>query len=121
MTFNSNIGMFLLASLPAASDPDVDEILAFSAATSSMGDSFSSLMKSLWPQDKELSIQEQIKFESDVLANVAALQTGPIPEPTSYRKAIAESHPERDKWITAINKEVDNLVARGTWEVIRRT
>jgi len=100
----------------------IDEELAkFCPSTSKMGDTFADLITSMWAHDPEPSLQQRLKVEADALASVAALTTGDIPDPTSYSKAVHPSRPDSSHWIAAIKREIDTLVARGTWEVVPKS
>jgi hypothetical protein len=82
--------------------------------------SFQNIVQSLWPADKELSIQDQLELDRQVLGYATAMSTGGLEEPATYRKATAETHPERLHWLASIKRELDTLESRETWEYVPR-
>jgi hypothetical protein len=54
-------------------------------------------------------------------AFVSKMMSGDTPEPTTYKQAIDQGNPERQKWLASMGKERSTLEQRGTWELVPRS
>jgi hypothetical protein len=86
----------------------------------SMSDTFQDIVKAMWSHDPEPTVEELLSRDARAHAIVSSLTVDGLTEPSTYEKAVHHSHPERDKWIAAIDEEVNTLVDRGTWSYVPR-
>jgi hypothetical protein len=100
--------------------PDYDELEILDKGSSTMRESFHSAVKAAWPQDLNLSPAEQLAHCSKAFAQVGNLLQD-VPDPTKYKDAVADSHPYCHEWRAAVKKELNNLIARGTWSCVKRS
>jgi len=84
---------------------------------------FHEVIKSLWEYDAALQLNElELRRESAFAASlVHEITIGEVPEPETYRKAVAANHPEREEWLKSMNRERDTLQERGTWIMVPRS
>ena len=111
-----NVCAVLLSSDDGTDDPEH----AADIASEIHSDSFQDIVKALWPEDNSFSLDTWFDREQSAHAIISELTVGNLPEPTTYNKATDQAHPERDQWKIAIDKEIKNLVDRGTWEYVPR-
>ena len=62
-----------------------------------------------------------MRRESALAASLVHDITGEVPEPETYRKAVAANHPEREEWLNSMNRESDTLQERCTWIMVPRS
>ena len=81
---------------------------------------FHKQIAALWDYDLTLQLNDNdLRKESAyAAAQVSEILTGGIPEPTSYKKASAPGHPERDQWLASMQRERTTLESRGTWILV---
>ena len=84
---------------------------------------FHEVIESLWEYDAALQLNElELRRESAIAASlVHDITIGEVPEPGTYRKAVAANHPEREEWLKSMNRERDTLQERGTWIMVPRS
>jgi len=81
---------------------------------------FHKQIAALWDYDLTLQLNDNdLRKESAyAAAQVSEILTGGIPEPSSYKKASAPGHPERDQWLASMQRERTTLESRGTWILV---
>lgn len=84
--------------------------------------SFQELINNLWKQDETSIEQNDGSYENNIMALTCMqeLLNGNIPEPKSFKKANDPSHPEYEQWKEAMQREVDTLLQKGTWNLVPR-
>jgi len=85
-----------------------------------VSDTFQDIVRAMWSHDPEPTVEELLRRDARAHAIISSLTVEGLPEPSTYEKAVHHSHPERDKWIAAIDEEVNTLVDRGTWSYVPR-
>ena len=82
---------------------------------------FHDQIRALWEYDKMIQLSDvDVKKEAAYAATLVDNLVGGIPEPATYRQAIAADHPERDQWLASMQRERSTLEGRGTWELVPR-
>jgi hypothetical protein len=97
-----------------------DDIGLAAISTSLGGETFNDIVKAMWPEEKELSITEQLELDAKLYRIVNALSIGEIIDPTTYAEATKPNRVDRDKWYESILKELTTLTERDTWEYVPR-
>lgn len=84
---------------------------------------FNEKVKCLWDYDPLLQLHDGDLKQEALFATslVSKLMTGDLPEPNSYRSAVASDHPERTQWIESMGRERSTLSDRGTWVMVPRS
>jgi hypothetical protein len=78
-------------------------------------------LKAMWPHDPEMTQEQLLAQQVEGYALVQDLLVDSIPEPATYKKAIAEDQPEKARWAEAIDTETNNLLSRTTWEYVPKS
>jgi hypothetical protein len=93
-----------------------DELISLAAM------SFQEQVGSLWPNTIDgYNSGHKLRDIINASALVENLFLEDIPTPKSFKDAISESNPDRDKWLASMKKERATLESRGTYELVPRS
>jgi len=84
--------------------------------------SFQNVIEHLWNDDPAINFTdaEYNSLSNSAMSSLNSLLMPGLPEPTGYKDAVREDHPEREHWIAAIEREINTLESRGTWTRISK-
>jgi transposase InsO family protein len=85
--------------------------------------SFQALIDSLWNQDESSIEQNDGTFQNNMLALACMkeLLMENLPEPKSFKRANDKQHPEYEQWKEAMEREINTLMQKKTWNLVPRS
>ena len=82
--------------------PPIDDLGLSAISTSLGGETFNDIVQAMWPEEKELSITEQLELDARMHRVVNALSIGELIDPTTYAQATNPNRVDRDNWYESI-------------------